>query len=99
MKKNNIDFNSPISIVDNALEALSRSRALVNTSIVLVMSEEYSPNKANFDGFRLDRLVYQLEAVEMLLENYMDQFYEVERQLNSQKHAGHISDNSIPMTA
>lgn len=99
MKENIIDCKNPISIVDNALEVLSRSRALVSTAVVLVMSEEYCPNKGNFDGFKYDRLIYQLEAVEMLLEKYQDQFFEVEKQLNSLKHAGHLSEKTLAPAA
>lgn len=51
------------------------------------------------DGFTLDRLVYQLEAVEMLLDKYQELFLDAEMQIRQIKFGSGVPESSMVSAA
>ncbi|OAI29462.1 hypothetical protein A1356_23075 [Methylomonas koyamae] len=72
-----------MDIVDNAQEAFSRSKALVSTALVLLQHDGGTQFMNGVDGFTFDRLVYQLEAAAMLLDEYQALFLDAEKRMRS----------------
>lgn len=94
-----IDFNNACDIVDNAQEAFSRSKALISAAIILVQHDGGCQFMNGVDGFTLDRLVYQLEAVEMLLDKYQELFLDAEMQIRKIKFGSGAPESSMVSAA
>lgn len=81
MTHNVIDLRSPIFLLDSVQDVLARSKALVNTATKLAIQQGEGKHLSRLEAFEIDRMIYQLEAIEMLIEKYQDLFSDAEHQL------------------
>jgi len=81
MMPNTIDLRSPTYLIDYVQDALARSKALVSAAVVLAMNNDGIDFVKNENSFQYDRLIYQLEAIEMLLDKYQVMFSDAETNL------------------
>ncbi|OQW67462.1 MAG: hypothetical protein BVN35_20370 [Proteobacteria bacterium ST_bin11] len=81
MMINELDLRSPSFLIDGVQDALARSKALVSAAVVLMMNNDGMDFVTGDNSFKYDRLIYQLEAIEMLIDKYQELFSDVEIKL------------------